>query len=136
MQQTELEERYLNDIVIKDSTTIFQEMRDIKNWEKEVVVAFYLDTRNKIISREIISIGTLNQTIIHPREVFRTAIARNANGLIISHNHPSGSANPSNEDIKITKELKEAGDLLHIKLLDHVIVTKDTFYSFSNEDMI
>ena len=133
MQQTELEERYLREIEITASKTVYRELRDIKNWEKEVFVAFYLDTRNKIISREIVSIGILNASIIHPREVFRTAIIRNANSVIIAHNHPSGSLEPSDEDVEITQQLKEAGKIIGIKLLDHLIVTKDGYYSFSDK---
>ena len=129
----ELEERYLREIEITASKTVYRELRDIKNWEKEVFVAFYLDTRNKIISREIVSIGILNASIIHPREVFRTAIIRNANSVIIAHNHPSGSLEPSDEDVEITQQLKEAGKIIGIKLLDHLIVTKDGYYSFSDK---
>jgi DNA repair protein RadC len=133
MQQTELEEKYLREIEITNSKIVYREMRDIKNWDKEVFVAFYLDTQNKIISREILSIGTLNYSVIHPREVFRTAIIRNANSVIIAHNHPSGNLEPSDEDIKITKQLKEAGQIIGIKLLDHVIVTVKGYYSFNDK---
>ena len=97
-------------------------------------MAFYLDSQNKVISREIVSIGTLNASLIHPRELFRTAIIRNANSIIISHNHPSGSLEPSKEDIKITDQLRKAGDILNIQLLDHVIVTKEGHYSLKDND--
>ena len=136
MEQAELEERYLHEVEITNSRTVSHEMRDIKNWKKEVFVAFYLDTGNKIISREIISIGTLDMSIVHPREVFRTAIVRNAKSIIVAHNHPSGTNEPSEEDIEVTKQLKEAGDVLHIRLLDHVIVTRDSHYSFSENNQI
>lgn len=131
MEQSELEEKYADETLIKNSSAVFREMRDIKNWEKEVLVAFYLDSKNKIISREIVSIGTLNSTVTHPREIFRTAISRNANAIIIAHNHPSGSVEPSIEDIKVTEKLKNAGDIIGIKLLDHVIVFQDRYYSFT-----
>jgi DNA repair protein RadC len=85
MNQYELEERYANGIVLKDAGSVYHEMRDIKGWEKEVFVAFYLDARNKVISREVISVGTLNASLIHAREVFRTAISRNADAVIIAH---------------------------------------------------
>ena len=136
MVKTELEERYICEIEITNSEMISHEMRDIKNWEKEVFVAFYLDTRNRIISREILSIGTLDRALLHTREVFRTAIARNAKCVIIAHNHPSGSLEPSAEDERITKILKDAGDLLQIKLLDHVIVSNKGHYSFSEDNKL
>jgi len=108
---------------------IYKFMKDIKDIEKELFVVFYLDTKNNIIAREIISIGTLNSAIIHPREVFRNAIVRNCNSIILSHNHPSGDVEPSQEDITITKRLKEAGEVIGIKVLDHVIVGDKLFNS-------
>ena len=133
MEQKELEERYLGDVKIERSQTAYKEMRDIKNWEKEVFVAFYLDNQSQIISREIVSIGILNALLIHPREVFKTAIIRNAASVIVAHNHPSGNTLPSDEDIKVTKRLQEAGDIIGIKLLDHLIVSKEGYYSFNDE---
>lgn len=134
MNQKDLEEKYVKEIVVRESSTVYQEMRDIKSWEKEVFVVFCLNTKNKIISREIVSIGTLNSSVIHPREVFRTAISRNANSVIVAHNHPSGSIEPSKEDKEITERLREAGDIMGIKVLDHVIVAKEGYYSFSDSD--
>jgi DNA repair protein RadC len=133
MELHELEEKYEKKVIIKNPDTVFKEMRDIKSWNKEAFVGFYLDTRSKVISREIISIGILNSTIVHPREVFRTAIIRNANAIIIAHNHPSGNFEPSIKDVEITKQLKESGEIIGIKLFDHVIVSKDGYYSFSQE---
>ena len=134
MEQRELEERYLREVSVKNSKTVYHEMRDIKNWDKEVIVAFYLDTRNKIISREIVSIGTLNTSVVHPREIFRTAIIRNACSIILAHNHPSGNVKPSNEDIEVTRKLKKAGVILGIELLDHLIVSREDYYSFEDEN--
>jgi DNA repair protein RadC len=134
MEQRELEERYLREVSVENSKTVYHEMRDIKNWDKEVIVAFYLDTRNKIISREIVSIGILNTIVVHPREIFRTAIIRNACSIILSHNHPSGNVEPSNKDIEITRILKEAGVIIGIELLDHLIVSREGYYSFADEN--
>lgn len=136
MDQSELEEKYPSEAEITNSHMVSREMRDIKNWEKEAFVAFYLDTQNKIISREILCIGTLDTVMVHPRDVFRTAIVRNAKSVIVAHNHPSGKTEPSDEDLRITKELKKAGDVLHIRLLDHVIVSKEGYYSLSDNNMI
>jgi DNA repair protein RadC len=110
---------------------VARSMGDIKDWSKEVLVGFYLDSANRIISREILAIGILNALVIHPREVFRSAIAKNAHSVIIAHNHPTGVVEPSDEDVTITKRLVECGELLGIALLDHVIVGKDKAYSFA-----
>ena len=132
MELHELEETYEKDVIIKSPETVYQEMRDIKHWRKEAFVAFYLDSQNKVISREIICLGILNSCVIHAREVFRTAIERNSNSLIIAHNHPSGSLDPSNEDMEVTKRLRDAGEIIGIKLLDHVIVTGTNYQSIMN----
>jgi len=133
MELHELEEKYKKKVIMKDSDTVFREMRDIKKWNKEAFVGFYLDSQSKVISREIISIGILNSVIVHPREIFRTAIIRNANAIIVAHNHPSGNLEPSAEDIEITKKLRQSGDIIGIKLFDHVIVSNAGYYSFSDK---
>lgn len=97
-------------------------MQEFLTWDKEVLVVFCLDPTNRIISREIVSVGIADASLVHPREVFRKAILSNAISIAISHNHPSGSPYPSDADIKVTNKLKESGILLGIKLLDHVIV--------------
>jgi DNA repair protein RadC len=136
MEQYELEEIYDGNVIVRDCGTVYSQMCDIKHWEKEVFVAFFLDSRNRIISREIVSIGTINTAVTHPREIFRTAIIRNANSVIVAHNHPGGSLEPSEEDREVTRKLKEAGEVLGIKLLDHVIVTMGGYYSFKQENEI
>jgi DNA repair protein RadC len=83
-----------------------------------------------VIKDEIISIGILNASIVHPREVFKSAIKESANSIILVHNHPSGDSEPSVEDKEITERLMEAGELLDIKVLDHVIIGKDNYHSF------
>jgi DNA repair protein RadC len=103
--------------------------------DKEHFMILHLDSKNRIIKDEIVSIGTLNASIIHPREVFKSAIKESANSIILVHNHPSGDPEPSIEDEKITQKLFEAGDLLSIKVLDHVIIGKENYYSF-NENKI
>ena len=90
--------------------------------EKEHFMVILLDTKNNVIKDEVISIGTLNSTLVHPREIFRTAIKENANAVILVHNHPSGDCTPSDEDEEITERLKEAGEVLNIKVLDSVVV--------------
>jgi DNA repair protein RadC len=103
---------------------------NLKLKEKEHIIVLHLDTKNKIIKNETISIGTLNSSLLHPREVFRSAIKENVNSIILVHNHPSGDSKPSDEDIKITEILTKTGELLSIKLLDHVIIGQGEYYSF------
>ena len=112
------------------------ELKDIRNHKKEHFVIFYLDSRNNEVKREIISVGTLNASIVHPREVFEPAIQHNANAVIVAHNHPSGDPEPSDEDKILTNRLVEAGKILGIELLDHVVVTGDKHLSFKKKGLI
>ena len=121
---------YQQKIQLREPETVFKELADLKDQKKELFVVFYLDTKNAILSREIVHIGTLNSIHIHPREIFKGAILRSAANIIIAHNHPSGDPEPSDEDRQITQRLKEAGKLLGIPVLDHVIVGSGSFYSF------
>ena len=116
---------------IKSARDVFEyaSQRLITN-QQETFMILLLDSKNRIVKDEVISIGTLNASIIHPREVFKSAIRESANSIILVHNHPSGDPEPSVEDEQITKKLFEAGELLNIKILDHVIVGKDKFWSF------
>lgn len=95
-----------------------------------------LDTKNQILAIENISKGTLNASIVHPRDVFHAAINRSANSIILIHNHPSGDPNPSNEDINITGRLVDAGDLIGIKVLDHIIIGDNRYISFKEKNLI
>ena len=97
--------------------------------QKEHFCLITLDGASHIIRAETIHIGTLNQSMVHPREVFRPAISDGAAGIIISHNHPSGTLEASRADIQITQRLTEVGKLIGIEILDHVIITKDGYYS-------
>ncbi len=94
----------------------------IGNEDREHMIALLLDTKNKINGVHTVSIGTLNSSIIHPREVFKAAIMGNAAALILIHNHPSGDPNPSQEDLEVTRRIREAGELIGIPLLDHIIL--------------
>jgi DNA repair protein RadC len=103
--------------------------KSIGREKKEHFVMLSLDARNNLIKKSDISIGTLNASVVHPREVFKEAIQCSAASIIIAHNHPSGDANPSDEDIEMTKRLKESGKILGIEILDHVIVARNDRYS-------
>lgn len=115
---------------------VWEELRDIREQKKEHFVVFFLDTRNQELKRDIVSIGTLNYNLVHPREVFEPAVKNLAAGVIVAHNHPSGCLEPSDEDISLTKRLSEAGRLLGIELLDHVIVAKGGWLSFKEKGLL
>ena len=122
---------------IKSARDVFEyaSQRLITNQQEHFIILL-LDSKNRIVKDEVISIGTLNASIIHPREVFKSAIRESANSIILVHNHPSGDSEPSVEDEQITKKLFEAGELLNIKILDHVIVGKDKFWSFKERSVL
>lgn len=96
----------------------------------------FLSSANKVIGFEVISIGNLNSSVVHPREVFRSAVVTGCASIIIFHNHPSGNLEPSNEDITITKKLVECGKLMDIPVFDHIIVTHQGFTSFVEKRLI
>lgn len=115
---------------------VWENLRDVRDNKKEHFVIFFLDTRNQQIQREVISVGTLNANLVHPREVFEPAIRCSAAQIIVAHNHPSGDASPSDDDIQVTKRLVEAGKILGIEMLDHVVVCQNSFSSLKCEDLL
>jgi DNA repair protein RadC len=110
--------------------------KDFRKAKKEHFCVFFLDTQNRVTARETVSIGTLNSSLIHPRECFRTAILKNSASVIFVHNHPSASLEPSVEDLNVTKRLVDAGKLLGIEVLDHVIVTVDSYTSLRDKGLM
>jgi DNA repair protein RadC len=115
---------------------VYEQLRDIRDLKKEHFVILFLDSRSQEIKRETISVGTLNASLVHPREVFEPAIKCNSAQIIVAHNHPSGDPEPSNEDIEITKRLVKAGELMGIELVDHIVVASKSFKSFRQENLI
>ena len=115
--------------VIRTPQDVFEYVLDMRGLSKEHLRGLYLNSHHRIIHDEIISIGTIDSNLIHPREVFKPALEYSAVAMILVHNHPSGVTSPSDADIAITKQLKESGKLLGVDLLDHIIVTKDSFES-------
>ena len=97
-------------------------LENVGGLAQEAFVVITLNTKNKVLGKHLISIGTLNSSLVHPREVFRVGIMDNANAMILAHNHPSGDPTPSAEDIKVTRQLVGAGEIMGIKVLDHVIL--------------
>lgn len=135
----ELGKRFLKDkqtrLFMKPSQ-VWEALKDIRESKKEHFVIFYLDTKNQEITQEIISMGTLNASLVHPREVFEPAVRNLAAQIIVAHNHPSGDYSPSDEDIKVTQKLVESGKILGIEVIDHVIVTKNEFFSFRDKELL
>lgn len=116
---------------IRSTADVFEIVSNMKYLKKEYLRGLYLNTRYKIIHDEIISIGSLDANILHPRDIFRPAIEYNAYAVIIAHNHPSGDCSPSRSDIETTKIINQIGDLLQIPLLDHLIIGSEGYYSFN-----
>ena len=134
----ELAKRYISqgNVKIASADDVYSELKAFANKRQEYFLTITLDGASHIINVRTVFIGTLNQSLVHPREVFADAIADRAAGIIIAHNHPSGTLIPSRADISITERLKEVSKLIGIELLDHVILAKDGFYSFADEGLL
>ncbi len=141
-----IEARYRREVVREDAPAwvskrfvsaqdVFEIFRDLRLEAKEHFVALHLDGKNRIICLDRVSVGSLNQSIVHPRELFKTACLSSAAAIILIHNHPTGDPTPSREDLSITRRLKEAGDILGIKVLDHIIIG-DGFHSFVENGLL
>jgi len=127
----------LKDFDIKDPQSVVKAIRSsIKDKAKEHFKLILLNTRNKIIGISTVSIGSLNASIVHPREVFKDAIKHNAYSAVLAHNHPSGDPEPSEDDITITKRLAEAGKILGIEVIDHIIIAQNSHFSFKENKLI
>ncbi|GGJ67471.1 DNA repair protein RadC [Anoxybacillus voinovskiensis] len=111
-------------------------MDDMRFLSQEHFVAIYLNTKNQVIHRKTVFIGSLNASIVHPREVFKEAIKRSAASIICAHNHPSGDPTPSREDIEVTRRLAECGRIIGIELLDHLIIGDRKFISLKEKGYV
>ena len=126
----ELARRYLMDDerpVIDSPEKAVELLADIRDKKQEYFVCLTLDGANRLIAKRVVTIGTLTASLVHPREVFADAIADRAAGIIVAHNHPSGSLRPSQVDIATTERLKHAGELLGVQLVYHLLITKQSF---------
>ncbi len=120
--------------LIRDSRTALSMFRPcFENLDREYFVVCGLDAKHRVIGINVVSVGTLTLSIVHPREVFKPLIVMNAAAWLCAHNHPSGDPMPSQEDRVLTKRLRDAGDLLGITLLDHLILGEERHYSFADE---
>ena len=111
-------------------------LSDIKDQRKEHFVCLYLNARNQVIHKEVVSIGSLCASIVHPREVFRAAVQHSAASVIMAHNHPSGDVSPSKDDIDLTRRLVDAGRIMGIDVLDHIVIAADDFVSFKERGLL
>ncbi|NOU96023.1 DNA repair protein RadC [Paenibacillus sp. LMG 31456] len=111
-------------------------MEELRYLQKEHFVCLFLNTKNHVIGQETLSMGSLNASIVHPREVFRAAIKRSSASIICVHNHPSGDPTPSPEDIQMTQRLVEAGDIVGIDVLDHIVIGDQRFVSLKEQGLM
>jgi DNA repair protein RadC len=111
-------------------------VKEIARAKKEHLVALYLDAQNHLLGKETISVGSLNTTRTHPREIFQPAIACSAMGIILAHNHPSGSLAASQEDVDFTRAIRRASEILGIGLYDHIIVSEKGFVSLKEKGLM
>lgn len=125
---------------VSSPTEVAKMLRDVLKMDvqaEEIFVTICLDTKNKVIGLFEVSHGNMNASLVHPREVFKRALLCNAACIIIAHNHPSGETTPSREDINITGRLKEAGELLGVPVIDHIIIGEaPAYYSFKEENTL
>ncbi len=125
-----------NPFIIHTPDDVYHYLGEMYKLKKEEFRALYLNTRNQLIHDEVISIGTLNANLVHPREVLKPALEYSAAGLIVAHNHPSGDPEPSPEDLKITRQIYDASKIMAIEMLDHIIVGKNSFVSLRERKTI
>lgn len=121
----------LSDMQITDVATVGRYLvKKMKDYRQEHLVALYLNTKNYLLRERVIFIGTLNESVAHPREIFHYAVRYSASKIIIAHNHPSGDVSPSPRDISFTKRLEQCGEMMGIQILDHLVIGKKEFLSF------
>ena len=123
------------DTPITSPADVLPEMRHIRDLKKEHFLAIFLNARNQIIKTETISMGSLNASLVHPREVFAPAVGISAASVVLGHNHPSGDVTPSREDIELTRRMVQAGEIMGIEVLDSLIVASDKFLSMKEANV-
>lgn len=129
--------QYLDRTTPLSSSTLVADMFSFLRHEtKEHFIGLHLDSKNRLLCMEIVSVGSLNASIVHPREVYKSALLSSAAAIVFVHNHPSGDPTPSREDIELTSRLKQASDLLGIRLLDHVVIGSGRHFSFADSGLL
>ncbi len=134
----ELARRYIitESVRVSQASEVVPLLKDIAEKQQEYFVCISLNGANEVMEKRVVTVGLLNKTQVHPREVFADAITDRAASVILSHNHPSGELKPSDSDLKIHKQLSDAGKILGIGVLDHIIVSKKGYYSFQEHGLI
>ena len=122
--------------LIASPTDIYREVRHYSSREQEQFIVLTLNGAHEVLNSFVATVGLVNKTLVHPREVFSDAIARRAVAIAIAHNHPSGTLEPSDDDINVTRRIISAGDLLGIKVLDHIVFTQTGYFSFLEHGMM
>ena len=120
-------------VFVRTASDVYNYLPDMRDLPKEHLRGLYLNSHYQLIHEEVISIGSLTGSIVHPREVFKPALEYSASAIILAHNHPSGVVKPSSEDIQVTRQIVDAGRILGISVLDHVVITKNKFISIPVE---
>ena len=115
---------------------MFELFRFLSNETKEHFLALHMDSKNRILCLDHVSSGSLNASIVHPREVFKGCLLSSAAAVLFLHNHPSGNPDPSKEDLELTTRLKQAGDLLGLRVLDHIIIGEDRYVSLADQGLV
>jgi len=130
-------ENFNQQIKLHSPESIYQFLKDdLEMKTQEHFIALYLNTKGELVKKETLFIGSLNSSLIHPRELFKHAVLNSAATIIVSHNHPSGDPTPSKADIEVTKILHKNSIMMDIELLDHIIIGKDRYYSFKEKGII
>lgn len=132
-----IENNKLNGVILNNSLKIYEYFKDlVGNKKQEYFYTVYVDTKGRYIDKKCLFVGTMNNSIVHPREIFKEAYLLSANGIICIHNHPSGDPTPSKEDMMITRKIKEIAVIHGIRLVDHIIVGIDSYYSFYEDNKL
>lgn len=130
VKRSQIKEEKIVSKKFENPRLVFDYYKDKIDWNKEQFFCIYLDSNSKIIKEKLLFIGTVNKSLVHPRDIFKEAYDVNASSIICVHNHPSDNVNPSKEDINITSRIIEISNLMGINFLDHIIIGKTNFYSF------
>ena len=132
-----IENNKLSGVILNNSLKIYEYFKDlVGNKKQEYFYTVYVDTKGRYIDKKCLFVGTINNSIVHPREIFKEAYLLSANGIICIHNHPSGDPTPSKEDIVITRKIKEIAMIHGIRLVDHLIVGVNSYYSFYEDNKL
>lgn len=126
----------LHKVLVRSTEDAVEQLKEYAQKKQEYLVALYLNARHELLLKEVIGIGSLNSMVITPKEIFSPAMQLPCSSLIVAHNHPSGDPNPSDDDIKFTFRVHEAGEVLGIPLVDHLVIAKSSYFSFRENKIV